>query len=311
MPRPGTEYHERPSNGDTEAWEMAGRTRPSGGLEGTAVLVTGGGSGIGRACAARLAADGAAVTICGRTASKLEDAAGRIAKAAGYGGSVRTVVADVTVEDDVARAVAVALEPTGGLDGCIANAGGGGGIGPYHVQKTEDFLRVLHLNVLGTMLCVKHAVPPMVEAGGGSFIGMSSIAGSQTHRYFGAYTGGKAAIEQIVRNAADEYGHVGLRFNAIRPGFIATELMAGIPRDSPVYRSYLDQTPMHDVGQPEDVAHLARFLMGPEARWITGQVINVDGGHGLRAGPDFTAFVEPMVGRDVLDGKLPKPGAGG
>ena len=284
---------------------MAEQTRPSGGLEGMAALVTGGGSGIGHACAARLAADGAAVTICGRTASKLDDSAERIAKQAGHGGSVQTVVADVTNEEDVQRAVAAALEPTGQLDACIANAGGGGGFGPYHVLDTNEFLRVLHLNVLGTMLCVKHTLPHMVRAGGGSFIGMSSIAGHQTHLYFGAYTVAKAGIEQMMRNAADEFGQKNVRFNAIRPGFISTEIMAAIPRDSDVYRSYIEQTPMGDVGEPEDVAHLARFLVGAESRWITGQIINVDGGHSLRRGPLFTQFVEPMVGRDVLDGALP------
>ena len=270
------------------------------------MLVTGGGTGIGRACAAALARDGAAVTICGRTASKLEEAAVQIAAGAGHGGRVQTVVADVTRENDVRGAVARALEPTGRLDGCIANAGGGGAIAPYHLQQTEEFLRVLHLNALGTMLCLKHSVPPMVEAGGGSFVGMSSIAGHLTHPYFGAYCVAKAGIEEMMRNAADEFGARGVRANAVAPGFIATELMAAIPRDSPTYRSYLENTPLGDVGRPEDVAELARFLMGPESRWITGQVIAVDGGHGLRRGPDFGPFIEPALGRDVLSGRLPE-----
>jgi NAD(P)-dependent dehydrogenase (short-subunit alcohol dehydrogenase family) len=280
--------------------------RPSGGLEGLAVLVTGGGSGIGRACAERLAADGAAVTICGRTESKLADAAKRIEAAAGHGGSVRWIAADVTKEDEVRAAVARAQEPTGRLDGCIANAGGGGGLGPYHVQDLQEFLRVLHLNVLGTLLCIKHTVPPMIAAGGGSFVGMSSLAGHVTHRYFGAYTPGKAGIEAMIRNAADEYGHLGLRFNAIRPGFVATEIMELIDRESATYRSYLENTPLRGAGQPEDVANLARFLIGPESRWITGQAINVDGGHSLRRGPDFSAFAEALFGRGVLDGKPPE-----
>lgn len=283
---------------------MTNATRPAGGLEGVAVLVTGGGSGIGHACAAQLARDGAAVTICGRTEAKLEDSAKRIAERADCGGSVRYVVADVTVEEQVQAAVASALEPTGSLHGCIANAGGGGGMGPYHLLDTQEFLRVLHLNVLGTMLCIKHTLPHMVAAGGGSFIGMSSIAGHQTHLWFGAYTAGKAGIEQMVRNAADEFGHKNVRFNAIRPGFIATELMSAIPRDSDVYRSYIEQTPMGDVGQPQDVADLARFLIGSESRWITGQIINVDGGHSLRRGPVFTQFVEPRYGRKAMDGEL-------
>lgn len=279
---------------------------PSGGLEGMAILVTGGGTGIGAACAARLAADGAAVTICGRTASKLEEAAKKIEAAAGHGGRVQVEVGDVTLEEDVKRIVARAASLTGELDGCIANAGGGGGMGPYHLQDTNEFIRVLHLNVLSTMLCVKHTVPYMHAAGGGSFVGMSSIAGHVTHLYFGAYCVGKAGIEQMMKNAADEFGPAKIRFNAIRPGFIATEIMEGIPRGSDVYESYLENTPLGDVGQSEDVAHLARFLVGPESRWITGTCINVDGGHALRRGPDFTQFVEPAIGHAALSGGKPR-----
>ncbi|WP_419848482.1 SDR family oxidoreductase [Candidatus Poriferisocius sp.] len=275
------------------------------GVKGYGVLVTGGGTGIGHACAAALAADGAAVTICGRTESKLADSAERISQEAGNGGSVAYVVADVTDEASVAAAVAAAAEPTGTLNGVVANAGGGGGMGPYHLQDTEEFLRVLHLNVLGTMLTVKHSVPLMRAVGGGSFVGMSSIAGHVTHMYFGAYTPGKAGIEAIMRNAADEYGAANIRFNAIRPGFIATEIMEGIPRDGEVYDSYIDNTPMADVGYPEDVGHLARFLIGPESRWITGQCINIDGGHSLRRGPYFGSFIEPALGRDVMLGDMP------
>lgn len=275
---------------------------PTGGLEGMAILVTGGGTGIGAACAARLAADGAAVTICGRTESKLEAAAKEIEAGAGHGGRIQFTAGDVTSEADVERIVAKAAEPTGELDGVVANAGGGGGMGPYQLQDTEEFIRVLHLNVLSTMLCVKHSVPYMVKAGGGSFVGMSSIAGQVTHPYFGAYCVGKAGIEQMMMNAADEFGPSHIRFNSIRPGFIATEIMEGVPRDSDVYRSYIENTPMEGVGEPEDVAHLARFLIGRESRWVTGCSINVDGGHALRRGPNFGSFIEPAVGAAAMIG---------
>lgn len=278
----------------------------AGGLEGRAVLVTGGGTGIGRACAAAAAADGAAVTICGRRAEVLEEAAETIAAAAGNGGSVQIVTGDVTDEESVQAIIAKSCEPTGGLDAVVANAGGGGGMGPYHMQDTAEFTRVLHLNVLGTMLCVKHSVPQMVARGGGSFVGMSSIAGHVPHPYFGAYCVGKAGIEEMMRNCADEFGQSKVRFNSIRPGFIATEIMEGVPRDSETYASYIDNTPMADVGQPEDVANLARFLIGDESRWITGTAINVDGGHHLRRGPNFGPFVAPALGEDVMKGNLPK-----
>ena len=259
-----------------------------------AVIVTGGGTGIGAACAARLATDGACVMLCGRTEARLKETAERIGKGVEYR------VTDVTSEDDVAGLVAATIVAFGRLDGAVANAGGGGRMGPYHLQETDEFLRVLHVNVLGTMLLAKHTIPHLVASGAGSFVAISSIAGGQTHPYFGAYTVAKAGVEQLVRNAADEYGEVNVRFNAVRPGFIATEIMEGIPRESPVYASYIANTPLGDVGQPEDVAELVRFLLGPESRWITGQIINVDGGHSLRRGPDFAPFIEPAIGRDAM-----------
>jgi 7-alpha-hydroxysteroid dehydrogenase len=277
-------------------------------LQGRSIVVTGGGSGIGAACAARLVAEGARVTICGRTASKLDEVVERLEPSVAAGGAIHKLVADVTDEDDVRNLVHEAVGATGTLHGVVANAGGGGAIDPYHLQSADEFVRVLHLNVLGTMLLVKHAVPPMVAAGGGSFVAISSIAGHVTHPYFGAYTVAKAGVEAMIRNAADEYGAVNLRFNAVRPGFTATEIMELIPRDSEVYASYIDNTPLADVGQPDDVANLVAFLLGDQARWITGEVVNVDGGHALRRGPDFSSFVEPRLGRKTMLAQTPPDG---
>jgi len=266
------------------------RIKYAGNLAGFSVLVTGGGTGIGTGCAVELAADGAAVTICGRRMEVLEAAAEKIAAAAAFGGSVQVVTGDVTSEADVANIVAKALEPTGRLNGCVANAGGGGMLSAYESMDADEFQRVLALNVVGTMLCVKHTLPHMIGAGGGSFVGMSSLAGHVTHRWMGAYPVSKAAIEAMMRNAADENGPANVRFNTIRPGFVATEIMEGIPRGGEIYQSYVDNTPMGDVAYPEDIGRLARFLVSQESRWITGQCINVDGGHGLRRGPDFTSL---------------------
>lgn len=272
-------------------------------LAGRSAIVTGGGTGIGAACATRLAQDGMNVTICGRTESKLTEVVDRI-KAGGASGQIRHQVTDVTVESDVATLVANHVEAFGGLNGFVANAGGGGGMGPYHLLDTDEFLRVLHLNVLGTMLSVKYSAAHMVAAGGGSFIGMSSLAGHIPHPMFGAYCVSKAGIEEMMRNAANEYGETKVRFNAIRPGFISTEIMEGIPRESAVYDSYIVNTPLNDVGEPEDVANLAAFLLSDEARWITGTTINVDGGHHLRSGPDFRSFIEPAIGHDAMVGRM-------
>ncbi len=272
-------------------------------LAGRSAIVTGGGTGIGAACATRLAQAGMNVTICGRTESRLTEVADRI-KAGGASGQVHHQVTDVTVEADVAALVAGHVDAFGGLNGFVANAGGGGGMGPYHLLDTDEFLRVLHLNVLGTMLSVKYSAAHMVAAGGGSFVGMSSLAGHIPHPMFGAYCVSKAGIEEMMRNAANEYGETKVRFNAIRPGFISTEIMEGIPRESAVYDSYIVNTPLNDVGEPEDVANLAAFLLSDEARWITGTTINVDGGHHLRSGPDFRSFIEPAIGHDAMVGRM-------
>ena len=278
---------------------MTADTPASGRLEGKSVLVTGGGTGIGRACAARVAAEGADVTICGRTEQTLSEAVAAIE--GGEGDSVSYVVADVTSEAAMVRAAQAAADADGHLHGVVANAGGGGGMGPYHLLDTEEFKRVLELNVVGTMLTIKHTVERLAAAGGGSFVAMSSLAGNVTHPYFGAYTAGKAGIEAMIRNAADEFGPAGVRFNAVRPGFIATEIMEAIPRDSAVYSSYVENTPLGGVGEPSDVAALVAFLISDESRWITGTAINVDGGHSLRRGPDFGSFLP--YGDDVKSGR--------
>jgi NAD(P)-dependent dehydrogenase (short-subunit alcohol dehydrogenase family) len=210
-------------------------------------------------------------------------------------------VGDVTNEDDVQRITAAAAEPTGTLDGVVANAGGGGGLAPLAMQTVEDFERVLLLNATGTFLTAKYAIPLLIESKG-SFVGMSSFAGATTHRYFTGYTAGKGALEQVVRNAADEYGALGVRFNAVRPGFITTEIMEGISRHGSTYASYLANTPLGDVGAPEDVAHVVRFLLGPESQWVTGQIINIDGGNSLRSGPDYGEVVVMMHGESAIPG---------
>ncbi|MBO0727633.1 MAG: SDR family oxidoreductase, partial [Acidimicrobiaceae bacterium] len=250
------------------------------------IVVTGGGTGIGRACASHLAAQGATVVICGRREDLLQQAASDIRSV----GQVDYVVADITTEKDVEDLIDRTLEFAGNLRGVVANAGGGGMLAPYHLQDAEEFARVLQLNVVGTMLCIKHSTPPMVASGGGSFVGMSSIAGAVTHPVFGAYPIAKSAIDQMMRNAADEYGPANVRFNSVQPGFVPTEIMEGIPRDSAVFKSYLDNTPLGGVSEPASIAKVVSFLIGPDSSRITGQSIAVDGGHHLRSGPDFRPF---------------------
>ena len=271
-------------------------------LEGTAALVTGGGSGIGLGCARWLARDGASVTICGRSKERLDAAVPEIESIAADGATVQAVVCDVTDEDEVRAAVEQATAGTGSLDAVVASAGGSETIGPVTQVDVEAFRRTLDVNVVGTFLTLKHAAAVMVRAGGGSFIGLSSIAGSRTHRWFGAYGPAKAGIEALVAMAADELGPSNVRVNAIAPGLVDTELVAGVTEGGPVLDDYLDQMPIERVGTVDDIASAARWLAGPESSWVTGQVLHVDGGHSLRRGPIYQAFLEPVFGKDGLRG---------
>jgi NAD(P)-dependent dehydrogenase (short-subunit alcohol dehydrogenase family) len=278
-----------------------GRVVP-GGLEGMGALVTGGGSGIGLGCAKRLAADGASVTICGRTEERLRGAVEEIEAVAASGASVQFVVADVTDEEQVIAAVAKSTEPTGGLQAVIASAGGSTSIGPVTQIDVQPWRDTLELNVTGTMLTLKHSARVMVRCGGGSFVGISSIAASNTHRWFAAYGVAKAGIDHLCELAADELGASNVRVNCIRPGLIRTEIVEAITEGGPVLDDYFDCMPIARVGEPEDVAALARFLVGPDSAWITGMLINVDGGQHLRRGPIYRAFLEPIFGADGLRG---------
>lgn len=261
-------------------------------IRGRTALVTGGGSGIGLASAARLAADGAHVAICGRTEDKLSKAEAAIAPTVGDGGSIRSIVADVTIEEQVAEAVRFAAQPTDGLDILFANAGGSHHLGPFDAADLDDVRTTIDLNLVGTIICIKHAVPAMRDRGGGSIIGMSSGAGHFPHRWLWAYGASKAGVEEACRCAAEEFGGDGIRVNVLQPGIIDDELMAPITGGGKLLDHYLANMPLGRVGTVNDVAEAVRFLAGPESSWITGACLPIDGGHHLRSGADYSLLFQ-------------------
>jgi NAD(P)-dependent dehydrogenase (short-subunit alcohol dehydrogenase family) len=278
-------------------------------LDGSGVLVTGGGSGIGEGCALALAHDGAVVTICGRTVDKLEAAAARIRDAV-PGAGVHVIGADVTDEAQVAAAVAKAVGEAGGLHGVVASAGGSLHLGPLHLADVEAVRATLDLNIVGTFLTLKHSVPHLARSHG-SFVGISSHAGLDSFRFLGVYGAGKAGLDQLLRTAADELGPSRVRVNSIRPGIIDNELMSAITQGGPVMDSYLAEIPLHRAGTVDEVGALARFLVGPESSYITGQNISIDGGQSLRKGADYGAFAEGAYGSDPAWSLVVEPGTGG
>lgn len=268
-------------------------------LQGTAALVTAGGTGLGLGIAKRLARDGALVTICGRREAVLSQAVKEI------GNDARYIVCDVTDDEQVKAAVTAATEPLGRLDIAIANAGGGAAAGPLVMTDLEAWNATLALTLTSTLSTIKHAAPIMGRGQGGAIVAVSSIAGHLTHRNLGQYCVAKAGVEMLVRNSADELGQYGIRVNGVRPGLVPTEMAAGLEQTEAVRKDYLAQMPLGRLGTPEDVAAAVCFLAGPEAGWITGQMLGVDGGHSLRRGPDldaiFAAEVDPQM--DALMGR--------
>ncbi|MDQ1321209.1 MAG: hypothetical protein QG655_2452 [Actinomycetota bacterium] len=269
-------------------------------FSGRTYLVTGGGSGIGKGVATGLAQAGANVVIVGRNADRLSAAADEIG--GGATGRVLARPADVTDEDQVVGVIAAATEWNGRLHGVVHCAGGSETIGPITQVDSAAWRRTVDLNVNGTMYVLKHSARGMVRAGGGSFVGISSIAASNVHRWFGAYGVSKSALDHLLMLAADELGPSWVRVNGIRPGLIRTDLVEVILNSPEVAEDYRQCTPLPRIGEVADVANLAMFLLSDAANWITGQVINVDGGHGLRRGPDMSAMLAPVFGDDGLRG---------
>lgn len=266
-------------------------------------IVTGGGSGIGKGVAAAIAEAGGDVMLVGRNADKLAAAVEEINGRAIEGrGEARYEPADVTNEDEVARVVEAATAWHGRLHGVVHCAGGSLTIGPITQVDSELWRQTIDLNVNGTMYLLKHSARELVRGGGGSFVGISSIASSNTHRWFAAYGPSKAALDHLLQLAADELGASWVRVNSIRPGLIRTDMVAPILDSPEISADYASCTPLPRPGEVDDIANAAIFLLSDAASWITGQTINVDGGHCLRRGPDMSAMLEPVFGADGLRG---------
>jgi NAD(P)-dependent dehydrogenase (short-subunit alcohol dehydrogenase family) len=270
-------------------------------LAGKAALITGGGSGIGLGCARHLLRDGASVTLMGRTEDRLRAGAEALAADTPAGAEVRIAIGDAADEDAVAAAVAAAADASGGLDLCVASAGTGG-LAPVIAMSLEEWRRVIEPNLTGTFLTLKHAGGAMARSGGGAFVAISSIAAPLTHPFMAHYSVSKAAIETLVKNAADELGRAGVRVNAVRPGLVPTELADPLVQDPEVEADYLAQMPLGRLGTVDDIAAGVRYLLGPESSWVTGQVLAIDGGHTLRRGPNVEHWARALYGDEAIDG---------
>ncbi len=257
-------------------------------LEGRRGVVTGGASGIGRGAARRLAAEGARVAIVDVDG----DAAAKVAAeldGLSYGVDVRDTDAVREAFDDAAADL-------GGLDVVFNNAGTGS-IARLHEYDPAEFKRVVDVNLLGVWNGIRAAVPHMLAAGGGSIVNTSSISGLRPSPGEGPYAAAKAGVTALTQSAALEYGSRGVRVNAVAPGAIWSAMTTPLLQLGEWEQEWTRRTPLGRIGDPEDIGDVVVFLCSDLSRYITGQVIVVDGGMTLHgAGIDGVLdFVMGMV----------------
>lgn len=258
------------------------------GLAGRTAFVTGATGAIAEACALQLARDGARLALMARRPDGLAEVAARI-RAQVPGAEIHQFVGDGTDEQAVADAVRGAHDLAGRLDVAFATVGGGG-FKPIVHSTADDFRDAFESNVVSAFHVIRASAPLMRP--GGSIVCLSSGAAVLTFRNLAAYHVAKAALEGLVRSAADELGPSGLRVNAIRPGLTrsgATQDMF----DGGAAQAFLPEYPLGRLGEAQDMAGAVRFLAGDESAWVTGQCIAVDGGNLLRRSPDLAPL--PVV----------------
>jgi 3-oxoacyl-[acyl-carrier protein] reductase len=242
-------------------------------LGGRVALVTGATRGIGYAVAQELAVHGATVILSGRDGSRVAECARDIAEQTGA--EVEGAVLDVSAFDSVATAVKAAVRPHGRLDILVANAGVMLS-SPLGAVTGADVRTTLDTNIAGVIATVQAAGRLMMRHKSGAMVLLGSIAGRDGSAGQIAYSASKAAVAGATRSAARELGRWGIRVNAVAPGIIDTDLIAGLPAEAK--ERYSAATPMGRLGTPADVAKAVRFLVGDDAGFIAGQVLGIDGG---------------------------------
>jgi NAD(P)-dependent dehydrogenase (short-subunit alcohol dehydrogenase family) len=259
-------------------------------LEGKVAIVTGGASGIGRASALTFLREGARVVVGDLNEASLAETAA-LARAQGHADRLAPLRADVSADRDVARLVELAAERFGGLDCIFNNAGVGGAFGPIGETTVEEWDFTFAVLVRGVFLGVKHASNRMRAQGrGGSIINTASVAGLAGGAGPHAYSAAKAAVINLSRAVSAELAPHRIRVNAIAPGLIKTPLAIG-RREEAFDRLVQQKQPWPEPGGPQHIADAALFLAGDDSRFITGQVLVVDGG--LTAlGPDRSVAMQ-------------------
>ena len=249
-------------------------------LRGKVAVVTGGGSGIGRASAMALAREGARVVVADINAESAEETAQMIKKA---GGESIFVGADVTKAGDVQSMVAKAIKAYGRLDCAHNNAGVGPVYGSIIESREEDWDRTININLKGVWLCLKYEIPEMLKSGKGAIVNTASALGLVGMEKRAAYVTSKHGIVGLTKVAALEYATAGIRVNAVCPGYIHTPMIERVWASDPESKKMHELiSPMGRVGSPEEVAEAVVWLCSDAASFITGHCLVMDGGWVVR-----------------------------
>ncbi|MCZ7380046.1 MAG: SDR family oxidoreductase [Candidatus Methanoperedens sp.] len=246
------------------------------GLEKKVALVTGGGSGIGRACALAFAREGAKVVVADVMERGGEETVQMIQEAGGESIFVKT---DVSKKDDVEALVKRTVDTYGRLDCAINNAGIEGIMAPTADYTEENWNRVININLKGVWLCMKYEIPEMQKQGGGAIVNTASVAGLVGFQGMPAYCASKGGIIQLTKVAALEYAKAGIRVNAVCPGVIRTPMVERVTGGNPEAEAqFTAMEPIGRMGTPEEIAESVVWLCSDAASFVTGHSMVVDGG---------------------------------
>ncbi|WP_106744897.1 SDR family NAD(P)-dependent oxidoreductase [Yoonia maritima] len=242
-------------------------------FNGKTAIVTGGGSGIGKAIVEELVTAGAKVLIADLNMDHAEELAANLGK------NARAFKVDTSDAEDVGAMVQAAAEFGGTLDMLVNNAGVGGAAAPLGEYPIESWQKVIDVNLTGVFYGIRYGIPKMLETGGsGAIVNIASVLGSVGIANSGAYVAAKHGVVGMTKSAALEYGDKGIRINSIGPGFIKTPLLdENLDADTMAYLA--SQHATKRLGTPEEVAKLTLFLLSEDASFITGSYHLVDGGY--------------------------------
>lgn len=234
-------------------------------------IVTGGGSGIGLACARRFLEEGASVVISGRSRKRLDEALQGLPAE-----RVHAVTADVAKRPDCDAVVAAAIERFGRID-TVVNAAGMNLVGKIHETSDEDWEACIGSDLSGVFYMSRAAIPHLMQSKGSivNVGSVSSLGGGWSHA---AYNAAKGGVANLTRSTACDMGRFGVRANTVAPGLTVTGMVDGIMEDEALLEKAWERIPLRRAGQPQEVAAAVAFLASDEAQWITGIVMPVDGG---------------------------------